>query len=141
MPYADPIELTLAENWLWTLRDVSLAGECLVLDQANTLAFASAWSPIRQAMGIQDVLAFSDDVEQWLDDNIQRYDGGAFIRTGFGMPKECPFAYAPVRSTQEAIGVLRWPDSRLGKYALARVQNDDPVSIVVRPWVDMDRGR
>ena len=137
MPFDPTIELTLAENWIEPLRPWSIPGELMILDDADTLAFATGWSQLREQHGVERSLPFSDKVTSWIGDTLRAYDGAAFLRTGFGMFKECPFAYAPVGTVDEAMSLLRWPDTRIGRYANIRLNEGDTVSLLIRPWVEI----
>lgn len=139
MPFEPDIELTLAENWIESLRPWAIPGEVLLLDEDDSLAFGSAWSHLRAEYGLDRVLPFSERVETWLADTIAGFGGKAFLRTGRGMVKECPFAYAPVCSVNDAMGLLRWPDSRIGTYAQARLAGaSDKISLMLRPWITIE---
>jgi D123 len=137
MAYEDSIELTFPDYWYEDLAEHTFASALIPLGGADLVALCSVDPAFRAARGLAGVMPLSEDLQRLIDLELKALKGPAFLRTSYGMAKECPFAYAPVTTLREVEGVLRWPDARLLRFFRERLASGDPASLFLRRWQDI----
>lgn len=135
MAYEDIIELTFPDYWYEDLADYTMPSALIPLSGRDLVALASVDPAFRAMRKLPGVMPLSDDLMRLIGLELAALKGPAFLRTSYGMAKECPFAYAPVTTLREVEGILRWNDARLMRFYRERLASGDPASLFLRRWV------
>jgi D123 len=140
MSFEDAIELTFPEHWYDDLEDWTIPSALIPLGGADLVALASVFPEFRAARALPTTLPLPEALRNMLTVELAARKGRAFLRTSYGMVKENPFAYAPVTSLRDIEGVLRWPDARLRRFVMNRLDDGGDASLFLRDWVDIQPG-
>jgi D123 len=140
MAFEDAIELTFPEHWYDDLEEWTIPSALIPLGGADLAAIASVFPEFRAARHLPGVLPLPEALCDMLTVELAARKGRAFLRTSYGMVKENPFAYGPVTCLRDVESVLRWPDARLRRFVMNRLDDGGDASLFLRDWVDIMPG-
>jgi hypothetical protein len=133
--FPDAIELTFPEHWPAQLRARSRLSHSVPLERCDLEAMAYPHNSLRTRLGLGGSARFTDKTRAAITDALHDIGpDGAFLRTSYGAVKESPFGLAPVHNEADATSLLRFPDTRIGRFVQNRLESGSPAMLHLGPW-------
>jgi len=144
MNYFDFVMPTFIENWATPLCNLSIAQVDLPLGLVGTRklqeAIEATWFALENG---KECVAndFTDELTTRLDQAIQKFPDGAFIRLGSRSPKDSMLfhdTHGRVESGRQALNLLTHFSERVWEDLYQAIKHEYPAHIFVREWQEIE---